>query len=177
MQQFARENINWDNIFEMNVLSAVSRLCTSKVHISRPITFFLILTFGTIMMTAQSQPTGKQAIETLYRQMYRAMIAKDTTTLSRVHADDFVLVHMTGMRQSKQEYINAIADGTLNYFSVVDESIDISIDGNAATLTGRSRVTAAVFGGGRHTWRLQLRFTLEKRDGQWLLTSSRASTY
>lgn len=46
-----------------------------------------------------------------------------------------------------------------------------------ATLTGRSRVTAAVFGGGRHTWPLQLRFQLVKRDGQWLFTEARASTY
>ena len=105
------------------------------------------------------------------------MVEKDTVTLNRVHADDFVLVHMTGMRQSKQEYINAIADGTLNYFSAEHEQMDIQIDGDTATLTGRSRVTAAVFGGGRGTWRLQLRFKLAKRDGRWQFTESRASTY
>ena len=33
-----------------------------------------------------------------------------------------------------------------------------------ATLTGRSRVNAAVFGGGRHTWRLQLYFQTLVRD-------------
>ena len=56
----------------------------------------------------------KQKIEALYREMYEAMVAKDTATLNRVHADDFVLTHMTGMHQSKQEYIRAIANGTLN---------------------------------------------------------------
>ena len=105
------------------------------------------------------------------------MVEKDTASLNRVHADDFVLVHMTGMRQSKQQYINAIADGTLNYFSAEHEQMDIQIDGDTATLTGRSRVTAAVFGGGRGTWRLQLRFKLAKRDGRWQFTESRASTY
>lgn len=39
----------------------------------------------------------KQQIEALYREMYQAMIAKDTATLNRVHADNFVLTHMTGM--------------------------------------------------------------------------------
>ena len=119
----------------------------------------------------------KQQIEQVYRQMYEAMVAKDTATLNRLHADDFVLKHMTGMRQSKQQYIRAIADGTLNYFEAQHEQMDISIDGDRATLTGRSRVTAAVFGGGRHTWQLQLRFTLRKEHGHWLLTSSEASTY
>ena len=40
-------------------------------------------------------------IEALYRVMYEAMMAKDTVTLNRIHADVFVLIHMTGMHQSK----------------------------------------------------------------------------
>lgn len=137
------------------------------------------LFFALIMATSQmnAQVAEKQQIRHLYETMYQAMVAKDTATLNRVHADDFVLVHMTGMHQSKQEYINAIADGTLNYYSAQHEQMDIQIDGDQASLTGRSRVTAAVFGGGRGTWRLQLRFKLVKREGQWLFTESRASTY
>ncbi|MBQ4392207.1 MAG: hypothetical protein II826_03745 [Prevotella sp.] len=60
-------------------------------------------------------------IEALYREMYKAMVEKDTATLNRVHA--------------------------------------------------------AVFGGGRHTWRLQLYFSLVKEDGKWRFTTARASTY
>ena len=119
----------------------------------------------------------RQQIERLYQDMYKAMVEKDLATLDRVHADEFVLVHMTGMRQSKEEYINAILDGTLNYYSASHEQMDIAIDGDRATLTGRSRVTAAVFGGGRGTWRLQLRFQLTKCDGRWQFTEARASTY
>lgn len=120
---------------------------------------------------------GKQQIEALYKQMYRAMVEKDSATLNSIHADEFVLVHMTGMHQTKQEYIHAIMDGALNYYSATHEQIDITLDGDRATLTGRSHVTAAVFGGGRHTWRLQLTFQLVKRDGRWLFTDSKASTY
>ena len=116
-------------------------------------------------------------IETLYRDMYEAMVAKDTVVLNHVHADDFVLTHMTGMHQSKLEYIRAIANGTLNYYSAVHEQTEIKVSGNHATLTGRSRVTAAVFGGGRHIWRLQLHFNLSKVEGRWYFTSARASTY
>ena len=128
-------------------------------------------------MITQAQTSDKQQIEQLYREMYKAMVTKDTATLNRVHADDFILVHMTGMRQSKQQYIDAIADGTLNYYSTTHEQMDIAIEGDTATLTGRSRVTAAVFGGGRHTWSLQLRFKLRKQDGRWQFTENRASTY
>ncbi len=128
-------------------------------------------------MTTQAQPDDRQQIQQLYETMYQAMVAKDTATLNRVYADEMVLIHMTGMRQSKRQYLDAIADGTLNYYSAQHEQMDINIDGDHATMTGRSRVTAAVFGGGRSTWRLQLRFKLVKRDGRWLFTEASAGTY
>ncbi len=121
--------------------------------------------------------TDQEQIVALYREMYRYMIAKDTASLGRILADDFVLVHMTGMRQSKQEYLRAIANGTLNYYSEELDAAPVQIDDDKARLRGQSRVNAAVFGGGRHTWKLQLDITL-KRDGSgWIITGARASTY
>ncbi|MBR3452933.1 MAG: nuclear transport factor 2 family protein [Muribaculaceae bacterium] len=119
----------------------------------------------------------KQQLAALYERMYKAMIAKDSTVLDEVHADDFVLVHMTGMHQSKPVYIRAIMDGTLNYYSAVTEELDVDVDGDKAVITGHSRVEAAVFGGGRHTWPLSLRFEARKENGTWRFTRSQASTY
>ena len=119
----------------------------------------------------------KKQIEQLYHEMYRAMVNKDRAELEWVHDDSFVLVHMTGMHQSKQVYIDSIMDGTLNYFSEQTEGLDIQVSGDTAVMTGRSKVAAAVFGGGRHTWRLQLRFDLVKREEGWKLTKAQASTY
>lgn len=109
--------------------------------------------------------------------MYQAMVEKDAATLNRVHADEFVLIHMTGTHQSKKEYIQAIGNGMLNYYSAEHENMEISIDGDHATLIGHSRVTAAVFGGGKNTWRLQLAFHLVRRNGYWQFTQAIASTY
>lgn len=125
----------------------------------------------------QQTLSDKEKIEALYREMYRAMVHKDRAELERVHDDSFYLLHMTGMRQSKAVYINSIMHGTLNYYDEQTDSLDITVNGDTATLTGRSRVTAAVFGGGKHTWRLQLDFTLVKKNGEWKFTSSSASTY
>ena len=119
----------------------------------------------------------KHQLAALYERMYKAMIAKDSTVLDEVHADDFVLVHMTGMHQSKPVYIRAIMDGTLNYYSAVTEELDVDVDGDKAVITGHSRVEAAVFGGGRHTWPLSLRFEARKENGTWRFTRSQASTY
>ena len=121
--------------------------------------------------------TDKEQIIQLYNEMYSAMVNKDKAELERVHDDSFVLVHMTGMRQSRQEYINAIMDGTLNYYSASHEDMQVEVGGDSAVLTGKSRVTAAVFGGGKHTWRLQLRFQLVNKNGEWRFAMASASTY
>jgi len=142
--------------------------------------FFLsALALSSVGQQARDNRTmdDKQQIIALYHQMYKAMVEKDTKTLNRIHAPEFVLIHMTGMHQPKKEYIRAIADGTLNYYSAEHEQMDVTVNNDHATLTGRSRVSAAVFGGGKHTWKLQLTFQLVKRDGQWLFTQSKASTY
>ena len=119
----------------------------------------------------------EQLIENCYRKMYRGMIDKDHQTLSQVLDDSFVLVHMTGMRQGKETFISAVINGTLNYYSADHEHLQIQTGEDEAELIGQSRVNAAVFGGGRHTWKLQLRMKFIRRSGEWKIAKAEASTY
>ena len=119
----------------------------------------------------------KEQIEACYQQMYRGMVEKDRTLLSEVLDDTFVLIHMTGMRQSKETFIRAVENGTLNYYSADHQRMDTEIHGDTAELVGRSVVNAAVFGGGRNTWHLQLRLQLIRTNSAWKVTEARASTY
>lgn len=96
-------------------------------------------------------------IKELYAQMFEYMVAKDIAALGALHTDDFVLVHMTGVRQNKQEYLHAIQDGTLNYYSY--QNIEI-LPKTEYTFVGRCLVSAAVYGGSKHTWRLQFEVEL-----------------
>lgn len=115
-------------------------------------------------------------IET-YRKMCQAMISKDGVLLNKVLDDSFVLVHMTGMRQSKNAFIHTVLNGTLNYYSASHENVSADIAHDTASLLGQSNVTAAVFGGGRSQWRLQQKCRLKKTDGNWKFTESVVSTY
>ena len=119
----------------------------------------------------------QEKILNCYREMYRGMINKDRTVLNAVLDGSFVLVHMTGMRQSKDAFIRAVEDGTLNYFSASHQQMEANIHGGQAELRGQSVVSAAVFGGGRHTWHLQLKLKLVQKGGVWNITEARASTY
>ena len=133
-----------------------------------------------LMFPVPSIAGEHEELQKLYTDMYRYMIAKDIENLEAFLDNSFVLVHMTGMKQTKQEYLRAIKTGTLNYFSEELDNIEVKISGNKndkAIIIGQSRVNAAVFGGGRHTWRLELDINLIKKDGRWLMTEARASTY
>ena len=137
----------------------------------------IVLLAGFVMLTAMDSKNDKEQIADCYHEMYRAMIVKDTVALGSLLDDGFVLVHMTGMRQPKAEYLHHIARGTLNYYSCEDTQLDITVKNDHALLVGKSRVNAAVFGGGKHLWRLQLDIDFCKKNGRWPMSEARASTY
>lgn len=118
-----------------------------------------------------------EQIRECYRRMYDGMAEKDEAVLREVLTPGFVLAHMTGMRQTLDEFIRAVLDGTLNYASARHQNIAVRLNDSRAELTGQSVVRAAVFGGGWHVWHLQLSCRLVKKDGKWRIAEADASTY
>ncbi len=119
----------------------------------------------------------REIIKELYRTYWTCMIEKDADGLRALMTDDYCLMHMTGVRQSKETFLKGLLGGTFNYYFADHDSIKAKINGDRAEMVGKSRVLAAVYGGEKHWWRLQGDFTLRKEDGNWKLSSSRASTY
>lgn len=121
--------------------------------------------------------TDEELIKELYIRYWQYMIDKNADGLRSLQTDDYYLMHMTGTKQSRETFMNGLLDGTFNYYSADHDAIDVRINGDTAVMTGKSRVVAAVYGGGKGSWRLQGDFTLRKENDTWKLTSSRASTY
>ena len=119
----------------------------------------------------------RETLRELYRRYWRCMIAKDAEGLRALMAEDYSLTHMTGVKQSAAVFLKGLLGGTFNYYSAEHDSIEVKIGGDSAVMIGKSRVLAAVYGGGKHRWKLQGDFTLRRENGTWLLTGSRASTY
>ncbi len=121
---------------------------------------------------------GEEAkISELYKDYWDYMIEKNIEGLRSLMSSDYCLYHMTGVKQSTDEFIDGLRNGTFNYYSAEHEDIVVSVDGDEATMTGKSRVVAAVYDGGKGSWRLQGDFTLRRKNGSWKFTSSRASMY
>ncbi len=118
-----------------------------------------------------------ESIREMYRKYWRYMISKDAAGLRSLMAKDYCLLHMTGVKQSAEVFLKGLMDGTFNYYSADHDSIKVTVDGDRAEMTGKSRVSAAVYGGGKSNWRLRGDFTLRNENGCWKFTSSKASTY
>ncbi len=119
----------------------------------------------------------EEKITELYKDYWDYMIEKNIEGLRNLMSSDYCIYHMTGVRQSADEFLNGLKDGTFNYYATEHDDIIVSVHGNEATMTGKSRVIATVYGGGKGSWKLQGEFTLRKENGNWMFTSSRASTY
>ena len=118
-----------------------------------------------------------ELIRALYRRYWQYMLDRDAEGLRSLMSGDYVLTHMTGLRQSREEFLLGLQDGTFRYYEARHDSIQVTVRGDEAVMIGKSRVLAAVYGGGRHSWRLRGDFTLRKENGAWRLTGSNASTY
>ena len=66
-----------------------------------------------------------------------AVVAKGTTTLRRIIADDFVMIGANGTVSDKRQLIEGIANPQLQIEPFQTEDVRVRIYGNVAVLTGR----------------------------------------
>lgn len=121
--------------------------------------------------------TDEEIIRNLYIELCDASINKDLNKLDEILADDYILVHMTGMNQTKEDYINSVKNGELKYYESIHEDIEINIKNNKAIVIGKTKTLASPFGIQKSWWRLRQDLELEKIEGKWVIKQSKASTY
>ena len=77
-----------------------------------------------------------------------------------------IFTHMSGADQTKEEFISEVG-GPLTYYHSDVRSVDVSIDGDWATLTGTVALTANAYGS-RGTFPLAVHQDLHRVEGRWL---------
>ena len=92
-----------------------------------------------------------------------AMTEADTDTMRQIVSEDMTFTHMSGRRQTREEYFADVADGSLRYFSIGMEKPIVQVDGDKATVTYTSVLNADAYGA-RGTFRIQGTHRYEKRD-------------
>ena len=99
----------------------------------------------------------------------KAMIEKDSEKLNELMQDNYTLTHMSGKTQTKEEYIDEIMDGTLNYYKSIIDNPTITVDDNKAILKADVTLDAKVYGI-KGTWTLHSEQTMDKINEKWYLS-------
>src|SRR3954454_16108731 len=118
----------------------------------------------------------RAAVLANYGGQRRAMVAGDADALGALLADDFTLVHMTGYRQPKAEWLADGPAGAMTYHSMEDVDVAVDVSGEAPVVTARTR-TAATIWGASGTWPLRLRISFAHDGTSWVATGTVATTW
>jgi len=118
----------------------------------------------------------RDAVLAGYEGQRRAMVAGDADALGALLAGDFTLVHMTGYRQPRAEWLADVRSGAMTYHSMEDVDVSVDVSGEAREVTPRTR-TAATIWGATGTWPLQLRITFAHDGTAWIAAGTVASTW
>jgi ketosteroid isomerase-like protein len=117
----------------------------------------------------------KQKILAVYNRINDAMVNKDIETLNNLLIDDYVLVHMNGYQQSKEEWLEQIENEEMKYFKTMPQKTTITIDGNTAILLCDTKIDARIYGF-RNTWSMNMEMYFDKRGDNWYPVNATATS-
>ena len=101
-----------------------------------------------------------------FKNHVEALIRKDKYTIESFLAPSFQLIHITGMTQSKNQFVSDVMGGALNYFSARLVNPQIQVFNNFANMIVDVEFDALVYGG-RGNWTLHSKNTFQKINNQW----------
>ena len=105
-----------------------------------------------------------------FKEFQLAMIEKNFDALDEILDDDYTLTHMSGKTQTKQEYIDEIMDGTLNYYKSTIHCPQIKIIEETKAIFNADVTLDAKVYGIKGTWTLHSQQTMEKVNNKWYIS-------
>ena len=97
----------------------------------------------------------------------QAMTEADIDTMREIVSEDMTFTHMSGMKQTREEYFADVADGSLTYYAIDMENPVVKVDGDMAMVTYTSALTANAYGA-QGTFRMKGTHYYQRIDGEWI---------
>ncbi len=111
----------------MNTKTVLFKFCCSFVLV-------------TASFVARAQLSAREKLMGLEKTRYEALTSRDTTTLSRLLADDLVYIHTNGVVDDKSSLLKNIATGALEYLFILPEKSTATIEGNFGWVYGKANI-------------------------------------
>ena len=116
--------------------------------------------------TTDLSKEDQEAIIARYEELQQALIDQNIPKLNQLLPDDYIAVHITGRRQTKEEWLKDIENGDMRYFQFTDLHYSLSQEGNRVNLKIRQRIRANIYDS-EGTWSIPGTRVFEKQDGTW----------
>lgn len=106
--------------------------------------------------------------EVLYTQSKycQAMVDADIDVLKDLVLPDVIFTHMSGMKQTRDEYFQDIKNGRLNYYNIGIENPKIKVTDNIATIEYTLVLYASAYGA-TSVYRMSGTHRFKKVDNKW----------
>lgn len=121
------------------------------------------------LINADLDGMTEEQLSVLYQQARycQAMTDADTETLRQLVSENTTFTHMSGRKQTREEYFADIENGNLKYFTIGIDSPIVTVNGNSASVTFTSVLNANAYGA-RGTYRMSGTHFWEKKNGKWV---------
>lgn len=111
---------------------------------------------------------AREEIQQYLSEWCKAMVDADTEKLGSMMADDIILRHITGQTQTKQEWLDEVASGSMDYHNIEQRDVNIQfINSETADVSFTSVITATIWGS-YGTWTLHNTMRLARINGRWI---------
>ena len=111
----------------------------------------------------------EKSVLEVYNAIMDAMVAKDRAVLEKYYAPDLIFTHMSGKKQTREEFFDDIVNGKLNYYKITTHKADVSVNGDTATVDYRHTLDALAYGA-RGAWTFSGTMFLRKINGDWVVS-------
>lgn len=108
------------------------------------------------------------------RELYRAQVARDREALRGLLAPDLVYVHSTAVAESREQYLDGVAEGMYEYESIASRETRVRVHGDVAFVDGICDMRVGAAGGPAALLHLLFVLAFVRSDGRWLLAHRHA---
>jgi hypothetical protein len=102
----------------------------------RALTFFSIILSCTVHAQLSDTTAIKKLVDSINRQLDRAVVAKNIPFMQKHIADDFRFIHGTGLIDSKESWIGKAGMPRVQYLSREQDSVSVELHNDIAIITG-----------------------------------------
>lgn len=110
------------------------------------------------------------------REFHQALVDGNTISINQQTDKMLSYGHSNGWIQNKNEVINDLTNGKIDYLSFSEDSIQVHINGNLANARYIGAVEA-VMGGNKASYKLRVLEVWTKKSNRWVLFARQAIRY